>query len=301
MLLKTLRRINLNTLYHFRTLYNELSITKAAEKLEITQPAMSKILSQLRDHFKDTLFIRGVNGEYIATEKSKWIAKVVFPILDKIDLIVWQEIPFDPSISKRKITIGVSDKYCLFNIKKQVNNIMKQAPNIEIEIKEVNRKDQEAMNKNKIECILTTQKIKNKKYSIKTNMYSEKLFGLVQKVNLEEKNKIDLQWLEKRDHIYISEEPISEIKKIYKTALKKAKIQIIQPSYDIIEKILKENSNSIIIIGETFVQFLKEKEKYQLVDLPFETERVTTSLYLTEKAIGDPAWDWVIKTLKKKL
>lgn len=53
-----LRRVDLNLLIVFETLMHERSVTRAAEKLFLGQPAISAALSRLRSLFDDPLFVR---------------------------------------------------------------------------------------------------------------------------------------------------------------------------------------------------------------------------------------------------
>ena len=52
-----IREVNLNLLVHFRTLMNELSVSRAALRAQLTQPAMSHILAELRKLFDDLISI----------------------------------------------------------------------------------------------------------------------------------------------------------------------------------------------------------------------------------------------------
>jgi len=61
-----LANVDLNLLVALRELVRERSVTRAAERLGVTQPAASAALSRLRRHFADELLIRD-RGEYTLT------------------------------------------------------------------------------------------------------------------------------------------------------------------------------------------------------------------------------------------
>ena len=61
-----LANLDLNLLVALRELLRERSVTRAAERLGVTQPAASAALSRLRRHFGDELLIRD-RGEYTLT------------------------------------------------------------------------------------------------------------------------------------------------------------------------------------------------------------------------------------------
>mgnify|MGYP000361136646 CR=1 FL=1 len=60
--MKFLQTLDLNLLKAFAALMDEQSVSKAAERLAITQPAMSGVLARLRDSFDDPLFVRVQRG-----------------------------------------------------------------------------------------------------------------------------------------------------------------------------------------------------------------------------------------------
>ncbi|WP_250132614.1 helix-turn-helix domain-containing protein, partial [Vibrio crassostreae] len=53
-----MKRFNLNLIYYFIAIYEEGNLTYAAERLNISQPSLSAHLKQLRDEYRDLLFVR---------------------------------------------------------------------------------------------------------------------------------------------------------------------------------------------------------------------------------------------------
>lgn len=98
-------RIDLNLLTAFSVLYIHKNVSRAAETLYITQPAMSKTLSRLRDLFDDPLFIRTRN-EWIPTAKADEIAKYTATIIATVDKLFDRE-EFDPKNCEQKFSISI--------------------------------------------------------------------------------------------------------------------------------------------------------------------------------------------------
>ena len=57
-----LAKVDLNLLVALHVLIEERSVSKAAARLHVTQPAMSKTLNRLRETFDDPLFARSKRG-----------------------------------------------------------------------------------------------------------------------------------------------------------------------------------------------------------------------------------------------
>lgn len=64
------KRINLNLISHLDALLSEKSVSAAAAKVFVSQPAMSASLKQLRELFKDPLLVPG-KGEYFLPQKQR--------------------------------------------------------------------------------------------------------------------------------------------------------------------------------------------------------------------------------------
>lgn len=67
--MKDIRTLDLNLLKALDALLDEQNVTRAASKLNVTQPAMSCMLSRLRDAFNDLLVVRSQHG-IIPTERA---------------------------------------------------------------------------------------------------------------------------------------------------------------------------------------------------------------------------------------
>ncbi len=98
-------RYDLNLLPIFVALMEERSVTRAADRMGITQPALSNALARLRVMMKDQLFIReryGVQPTPIALE----LAPVIAEALATLDDAVLGQQQFDPAQAERVLTIA---------------------------------------------------------------------------------------------------------------------------------------------------------------------------------------------------
>ena len=103
-----LRRVDLNLLIVFETLMHERSVTRAAEKLFLGQPAISAALSRLRGLFDDPLFVR-TGRSMEPSARAVEIFALLSPALDSISTAVSRASEFDPATSTAVFRIGLSD------------------------------------------------------------------------------------------------------------------------------------------------------------------------------------------------
>lgn len=84
---QALSRIDLNLLVSLSVLIKEKNVSRAAEKLYLSQPAMSRILGRLRELFDDPLFYRESNGLQ-PTAKTLELESLLNEILFSIDSLI---------------------------------------------------------------------------------------------------------------------------------------------------------------------------------------------------------------------
>jgi len=128
-----LSRVDLNLLVFLDVLLRERNVTKAAEQLGITQPAMSNGLKRLRDLLDDPLLIRTSEG-MTPTERAETLQPMVRAILSDIEKAVQPSTPFDPLTSDRTFRVMASDYIEATLLPKVISALQEHAPNIVIDL-----------------------------------------------------------------------------------------------------------------------------------------------------------------------
>jgi DNA-binding transcriptional LysR family regulator len=126
-------RYDLNLLPVFITLMEERSVTRAADRLGITQPALSNALARLRVVMRDQLFIReryGIQPTPLAQE----LAPVIAEALAKIDDMVLGQQDFAPLQAERLVTIAPNSYVELVLVPAIVARLRDLAPGIRLRL-----------------------------------------------------------------------------------------------------------------------------------------------------------------------
>lgn len=113
------------------TLIEEQSVTKAAERLELSQPRMSNSLRRLRELFDDPLLVRA-GQRLVPTERGLEIASRIRRSLDEIDHAFMERMSFDPATANRHYTIMMSDYTAAILLPELLRRTRMTAPGIEI-------------------------------------------------------------------------------------------------------------------------------------------------------------------------
>ena len=102
------RRLDLNLLLVFSAMLRERSVTRAASKLFLGQPAVSAALSRLREATGDKLFVRGASGME-PTARALQLAEQLKPALESIEAAFFRPSDFDPATAEHTFRIRLSD------------------------------------------------------------------------------------------------------------------------------------------------------------------------------------------------
>src|ERR1044072_1286367 len=104
-----LNRFDLNLLIALDALLREKNVTRAAERVFVSQPAMSAALHKLREYFNDPLLVR-VGREMELTARGESLVEPVREALLPIQMMLGPQPTFDPKTARRDFTVIMSEE-----------------------------------------------------------------------------------------------------------------------------------------------------------------------------------------------
>lgn len=125
--------LDLNLLRTFLVVYQEQNTRKAAERLFVSQPAVSQALQKLRHHFDDELFVK-VHGGLQATAFCEELANTITPYFHGLESALNKSIQFQPSEIDYKIRLALSPVVLTCLSGSLYKRIKAQAPNAQLEL-----------------------------------------------------------------------------------------------------------------------------------------------------------------------
>jgi DNA-binding transcriptional LysR family regulator len=136
-------RIDLNLFVVLDAIYSEGNITRASQKLRLTQPALSHALGRLRELLKDPLFVR--QGATMApTPLTRSLIGPVRQALQTLELSVQENRRFDPRQTRRTFHLGLRDVFEATLLPRLVHALEQQASEITLASVRADRRALEA-------------------------------------------------------------------------------------------------------------------------------------------------------------
>ena len=126
-----IRNLDLNLLKTLHALLEELSVSRAAIRLSLSQSAVSHALSKLRTHFNDPLLIKIQNG-MAPTPLAQELKIPLSGIMEQIRSLTF-EGRFDPAVEKAVFRISASDYGAGIILPRLMEKMSVSAPHCSIE------------------------------------------------------------------------------------------------------------------------------------------------------------------------
>jgi DNA-binding transcriptional LysR family regulator len=134
-----IRKIDLNLLVAFKVLLDERNVSRAAERLALTQPTVSGMLARLRVLFDDPLFVRTRHG-VIPTPRAESLAPALSQLLsDAGNLIAPEQL--DPATMATDFRISVNDYMQSTLVVPFVQALRREAPGVRLAVRHLEIED----------------------------------------------------------------------------------------------------------------------------------------------------------------
>lgn len=131
-----LRLNDLNQLTVLFALLTTQSVTRAAEQLNLTQPALSKSLDRLRHQFDDPLLVRDGNRMRL-TPCAQGLLPAVGAAIDQVSAVFSMRGPFEPRLARGRLRIGANDYVQLVLCGRLLRLLRERAPLVTVEFRPV--------------------------------------------------------------------------------------------------------------------------------------------------------------------
>jgi DNA-binding transcriptional LysR family regulator len=150
---RSLTGVDLNLLVALDALLEERNVTRAAQRLGLTQSAMSHVLRRLRALFDDPLFVRTPRG-MLPTPRAQQLATPVRQILTDIDKTIHNKLQFDPMVEQRTFTIVMSDYVEFVLLPPLLAHLSKSASGINISVRVAIQDVERALEDGRVDLVI---------------------------------------------------------------------------------------------------------------------------------------------------
>jgi DNA-binding transcriptional LysR family regulator len=282
-----------------KLLLTEKSVSRAAELMSLSQPAMSRIFTKLKKALNDPLMIRAGN-RYELTSRAQTILQELNHLLPQLESLS-QEDEFDLSEVQQTLDVAGTDMDIVY-VSEQITQIQKQAPNLQIAIRANRLRILDDVISGEIDFALTVSD--DERAGLYRKTLTKEKFVVVAGAN----NPITMKELtlskylaQKHGKFSFVESTRGHVDAALEQMGLRRNISISLPTFLQIPPFLSE-TELLFSVPESFAVYLRKHFKIKILPLPFSTRQLEIYLYWHERQHQNKLHQWIRgKLLQKKI
>lgn len=277
-------------------LLEEKHITKAAKRLNITQSAMSKSFSRIKEMFDDPILDR-VAGGYELTVKSARLVQPVKEVLEDIQEII-NSISFEPKTTKRTFVISTLDYAELIVSDKFMKRLEQAAPNSKITFMSRTQYAFDHLAKGICDVVLAVKPKQCPEDIVVEELYKDRLVCIVDKEHPLANKPITLDDFLSFPHCILKTDFDEPMVDIALAAINKSR-KITKESPNFVAAITSlKGTNMIISVPASAARIAKNLVDFVINDMPFEAPELTICMMWHKRNEDRPGHLWFREQLK---
>ena len=292
-----LRRIDLNLLVVFDSLVQERSITRAAEKLAMSQPAVSHALSRLRSQLDDPLLVRSGNTMQLSPRALELHETLHINLLS-IDRALEKNPRFDPFTSQSEFTIATTDYVETLLLPKILKILNQKAPGIRLHTRNLASDLPFDDIDNGVVDLVLCRAGKHPKYLRSKPLVEDRFLCAMAKSNPLSRKKLTFRRYLNADHLLVSPESNRKaiVDKVLSQQGEKRRIIATVPHFLVALPAVAE-TNLIVTAPARLLETIGHQQGLHTTKVPVELTLFTISMLWHQRNEGDMGLAWLRQTI----
>ena len=293
--------LDLNLLLTLKVLLEEKSVSDAALKLNVTQPAVSAALRKLREYFKDELLI--LNGKkMLLTAHAAQLMPELSALLSDIDVFISKTTHFAAESSARVFKIAANDYFCSIILAPVLTSISRIAPSVTVDVLPISKSVYEDLNRGELDLIFSPRTTLDSEFEIES-LYREDLVAILCKNNKRVGARLSLEQLRCEPQVLVD---LGGLKKetMLRQSLSKLNVganEVLSlPSFLAAPHVI-QNSDLLAIVHRRLAENIGEYLPIRIAELPHELRSQTAfdycALFHTARK-NDEGLQWLLSMIR---
>jgi DNA-binding transcriptional LysR family regulator len=284
---------DLNLLVAFDALVAEGSVTRAASRVGLTQPAMSHALARLRRLFGDPLLVRTPNG-MVPTVRAKELIVPIRNALGQIDGALRSPGAFDPRTARRTFSIACVDFGSMVVVPLLYARLRAEAPQIDLHVRPL-RGDQceRQLSEGELDLGIGVFADHEARAVVRQKLFDERFVCIVRAGHPAVGASLSLAEFVALDHALIAPRgtPGGQVDRSLAEHGLRRRVVLVVPHF-LAAPMVIARSDLILTVAERIARAFSTMLPLRIVDPPLPLPGFTVSQYWHERQARDPAHAW---------
>jgi DNA-binding transcriptional LysR family regulator len=289
-----LTTFDLNLLVVFEAILRERSVTKAGERLGLSQPAMSHALNRLRWMLKDQLFVRTPDG-MVPTPRAEQLAHPVRRALGELQSALDPE-EFIPTQAERRFTVAVNNYAAVVLAGPLIAESAALAPKVRISLRPSGTLNlQELLDRGELDIAIAALEPPADRFAARV-LVEDRYVAVMRRGHPVGRKRLDAKTFAALPHLVISSsgEDLSFVDAAL-AAEGYARSIALEAPYLSAGTILVQ-SDMVAVLGGQIAQEFRRAYPIELRDLPFKSPRLRAVMLWHRRFNDQPAHRWLRET-----
>jgi DNA-binding transcriptional LysR family regulator len=292
-----MRQIDWNLLTALEALLTERHVTNAANKIGLSEPAMSRALGRLRLTFGDQLLVR-VGREYYLTSFAEGLVEPVQDLTRHIQDTLSLRATFDPATDERQFSVATSDYAAFLILRPLVTQLPTEAPKIVIHAPSLAVDSLKRLGVGEFDLLLSGDGRESR--LPRTLLFHDRWICAVGANNSDVGESITMDDYLRLPHISFARGP--SVPHSGEVAL--AELGLSQRNSMMLEShfmlpFFLDSSPLLAVIPERIGKLLQQQVRIRLLDPPFDTPRIAIYMSWHPRSTNDPGHQWLRTRIEK--
>ncbi|WJK11277.1 LysR family transcriptional regulator [Pseudomonas fluorescens] len=292
-----LRRIDLNLLVILDALLSEQHVTRAAERLHLSQPAVSHALARLRDLLGDPLLVRAGSG-LVPTARALELAAPLAETLAHVQSLLAPNT-FDPTSARRTFRLAMSDYGAAIILPGLIRTLRTEAPGIDLQISHASREGMvEGLLNGDIDLAAgVLPELPGELRS--TPLFEERYVCLLDRHSLPADGQLDLPTYLSRPHVLLEMRGSGtpEIERTLTALRERRRVAISLPHWSVAPRFISGTDLILTVASRALNEV--DDESLIVVPPPFEIAPFTFVSAWHKRRGGDQALNWLNRRIEQ--
>ncbi len=290
---RNIKLTDLNLLSALYCLLETRSVSRAAQRVGVTQSAMSRTLGRLRLLFADPLLVRE-GQEMRLTPRAATLHEPLIRALSEIEALLTLESDFEPAQTQRMFRLAISGFAQIFLISKLQEVLEREAPHAIFSFYQPEDHSVKQLAENVLDLVIRCRSENDPSTLRSQTIYKDDFICLVRKKHPILRERFTVENYAGCDHLLIS--PLGGEFGLIDEYLRKLKlsrrIKTLSSSFALAPYLL-ESSNLVVTLPRMSAINLSEKHGLRQLELPFKTEGIEIVQFWHERRDNDSSHQWI--------
>lgn len=290
--------LDLNLLLALDALLDERSVSRAAERLHVSQPAMSAALRRLREYFNDPI-LKQHGKHMVATAHAGIIHDELKGVLSSVDALVSKTASFDPTTSSRKFSVTASDYLSQVIFVPLIQRLREEAPLVQLEIIPPTDAVYELLSQGVIDFVVLPEQLVSSEFP-SDFLFEDRFVAVGCASNPIFDSGFTEEAFYRSGHVVVklgNRRPISISDQQLKARKKMRAADIIVSSFLLAPEMVV-NTDRITVMHESLANIFAKRLPIKTSPLPFDFPRIREHVQYHTTRVGDPGIQWMIALVR---